>query len=380
MPVWHAAAKQWIADERLVMVGITQEQHPDRCRLFAQWKQLDFPILWDPFNLTDSKVVPNFIAIDEHGIVQSIRADLESFETDFLAVEFPAPLHGGPQSILEGACSVSTGHHFTSSICSLTQGSNYDAAVEELASLARKHPDNARLAFRAGVAHRLRYDSAALEPSDFQSALEFWNKALALDPNQYIWRRRIQQYGPRSDKPYPFYSWVAEAREAIAARGETPIPLLAELTASELAAPRRAADESASAPTEPDPDGNIRRDTQPLVTIETAVALDTSDDRRAATVHIALRPNTALETHWNHESGPAVQLWIAGDEPTLLSSRTRDDAATSTEVLRFELERALEPEATALRLPAYALYYVCSGADGQCVYLRQDFEVVLEQP
>ena len=80
--MWHDAAKQWIADDRLVMVGLIQEQHPDRCRLFAQWKQLDFPILWDPFNLTDSKVVPNFIAIDEHGIVRSTRANLETFEAE----------------------------------------------------------------------------------------------------------------------------------------------------------------------------------------------------------------------------------------------------------------------------------------------------------
>ena len=64
------------------MLGITQEQHPARCRLFAQWHGIDWPILWDPFNLTGSEAVPRFTLVDEHGVVRVARArpdDLDAF-------------------------------------------------------------------------------------------------------------------------------------------------------------------------------------------------------------------------------------------------------------------------------------------------------------
>ena len=51
---------------------------------------------------------------------------------------------------------------------------------------------------------------------------------------------RIQQYGPRLDKPYPFYDWVPTAIEEITARGETPVDLSVELVASEFAEPSQA--------------------------------------------------------------------------------------------------------------------------------------------
>ena len=43
----------------------------------------------------------------------------------------------------------------------------------------------------------------------------------------------MQQYGPRLDKPYPFYDWVETAREEIRARGETPSPLRVEPAGAE---------------------------------------------------------------------------------------------------------------------------------------------------
>ncbi len=91
MPVWHNATKKWREKGDLVVVGITQEQHPDRCRLFAQWHGIDWPILWDPFNMTGSKVVPRVVLIDEHGVVRSKRANVESIEEMFLSRVFEKP-------------------------------------------------------------------------------------------------------------------------------------------------------------------------------------------------------------------------------------------------------------------------------------------------
>lgn len=53
------------------MVGIIQEQHPDRCRLFMQWKQMDWPILVDSLNLLEVTAVPITLTIDEHGIIRT---------------------------------------------------------------------------------------------------------------------------------------------------------------------------------------------------------------------------------------------------------------------------------------------------------------------
>jgi len=33
------------------MVGIIEEQHPDRAQLFMQWKQMGWPVMVDSLNL-----------------------------------------------------------------------------------------------------------------------------------------------------------------------------------------------------------------------------------------------------------------------------------------------------------------------------------------
>ena len=37
----------------LVLLGIAQEQQAGPCRLFAQWKRLNFPIVHDPINVRE---------------------------------------------------------------------------------------------------------------------------------------------------------------------------------------------------------------------------------------------------------------------------------------------------------------------------------------
>ena len=87
---------------RLVLLGVTQEQHADRCRLFAQWKRFDWPILHDPINLLEAPAVPIVVAIDEHGIVRAVRPRPETFAAEFLDKTFAddaqpgAPRSSGP--------------------------------------------------------------------------------------------------------------------------------------------------------------------------------------------------------------------------------------------------------------------------------------------
>jgi len=383
VPVWYELAHEWIEAGELVMLGITQEQHPERCLLFAQWQGFAFPILWDPFNLTGSKAVPNFIAIDEHGIVRSTRPNAQSFVTDFLEREFDAP---GREEVdlATGACSFQDLHNRPDAVSALAQKQRLADAVEELEERAYQEPENAVAAFRAGVARRMRYDSELAQPDDFQAAVDHWARALAIDPNQYIWRRRIQQYGPRMDKPYPFYTWVDTARAEIAARGETPVELVAELTPAELAEPaqpkRRPTEAAAVELTEPDPAGKIVRDEAGLIGVETAVAFDSSGAGETASVHVALRPDATRDAHWNHEAGPTVELWVDAPSPQRLDVAPRADVPTSEELKTLSFEVTLPEGEDELVLPGYALYYVCEGAEGTCLYLRQDFEVVVARP
>jgi hypothetical protein len=103
VPVWHDKTKGWVRDGKLVLLGVTQEQHPERCRLFAQWKGFDWPILHDPINVLESSAVPVVVAIDEHGIVRSVRPRPETFEREFVGQAFaddpgakPNPARYGP--------------------------------------------------------------------------------------------------------------------------------------------------------------------------------------------------------------------------------------------------------------------------------------------
>ena len=70
MPGWHDATLDLQRDGKLRMVGILQEQHPERARLFMQWKRMDWPVMVDSLNLLEVSVVPITLLIDERGIVR----------------------------------------------------------------------------------------------------------------------------------------------------------------------------------------------------------------------------------------------------------------------------------------------------------------------
>ena len=94
MPGWHDAVQDLYESGELQVVGIIQEQHPDRCRLFMQWKQMGWPILVDSLNLLKMEAVPRTVAIDEHGIVRQIGLRLDAvdeFRNGFMKTKFESP-------------------------------------------------------------------------------------------------------------------------------------------------------------------------------------------------------------------------------------------------------------------------------------------------
>jgi hypothetical protein len=382
-----------VKQKRLVVLGVTQEQHAERCRLFAQWKGFDWPILHDPINLLEAPAVPIVVAIDEHGIVRAIRPRPETFAADFLDKAFAddAPANeprsvGAPDAAAlrrkaEASPSALAWRAVGDALTIWGGAERHEQAIDAYGRALKLDSSDKNALFRLGVAYRMRHESAGRRPGDFQAAVDAWANALALDPNQYIWRRRIEQYGPRLIKPYAFYDWVNQAKREIAARGEQPISLEILPTGAEIASPARDFGLAPPDGKSPDPDGKIVRDKDRLIGVEVAVVPSHVRPGQTARVHITFFPNQAQKAHWNNESTP-LRLWVNAASGWEVSDRllsAPQGAQTETEEVRrldFEIKAPMIASGRAT-LSAYALYNVCEEVGGACRFLRQDIPIEL---
>jgi len=387
--------KDLVESGRLNMVGIIQEQHPDRCRLFMQWKQMGWPILVDSLNLLEVAAVPITVAIDEFGVVREVGLgvdDVESFRSGFMETEFEPPAAqsaAGSSAESEWVVPSAPGPRadavelarFASTAIRSGEIDRIDEAVDAYRRAVQLEPEDGWNQFRLGVALRKRFDSESRQSDDFQAAVNAWKSALDLDPNQYIWRRRIQQYGPRLDKPYPFYDWVPTAREELTVRGEVPHALLVEPAGAEFAAPLKDF-EAAADVAEPDAKGRIHRDDSEFVRVETVAVPASLESGEAAQLHVTFRPNEENRAHWNNEV-EGVEVWVQPPEGYVLDSSYRQLAmpaeavSLETRSAEVEIRREWAPVGQA-KVEGYALYYVCEDTNGTCLYRRQDFSILLE--
>ncbi len=362
------------------MIGIIQEQHPDRARLFMQWKQMGWPIMVDGLNLLGVEVVPITFFVDEFGIIRAInprRSDVEGLEA-FLNTKNKAPdsseivaLNGGSQEAERANRKLLWG-----------DSANISEAIRLYEGVVESEPENGPARFRLGVAHRMRHDSAHREASDFRLAIENWAAALDINPNQYIWRRRIQQYGPRLDKPYPFYDWISEARLQISARGETLVELKVEPSGAEIANPFGNFSNSEQTKAEPDPKGRITRDKGQYIQVDHVAVKSTTTNKLASRVYVRFAPNQLNKAHWNNEAGQ-LELWVSAPSGWETNSRfytipnPKEAVSLESRELEFEIRGKELPESGKLTVPAYALYYVCKDVDGTCLYRRQDLSIAI---
>lgn len=379
VPGWHEATRRWQEEGELQMVGIIQEQHPDRARLFMQWKEMGWPILVDSLDLLETTVVPNTLLIDEYGVIrqiQPVRDDLDALRESFLDATFDPPARAGSDALPEmsDAAAAAVERY-------LWDADDRDAVIAAFEDAMAADPEHGYTLFRTGVAYRWRHDSDVGRPGDFQRAVNYWERALDTDPNNYIWRRRIQQYGPRLEKPYSFYDWVSVARREIAGRGEEPVPLVVEPGGAELAEPQRAfaADTSAEPPAL---DDRIYRDDGRYVRVEATMVPGTIEPGASARAHVSFVPNDAIKAHWNNEVDDLV-FWIDAPEGWQLERRVvtvpNPPATVSNEVRKVEIEiRVPDDAAGRYTLPAYALYYVCEDVNGVCLYRRRDVTLTIE--
>lgn len=339
---------------------------------------MNWPFMYDPFNLLNLRVVPVTLAIDEHGIIRAVHPLLDraaEFEELFVNADFDVP-DTIPQSELEPLVNQMQ----SDEAVKLTLWEDASLLNEALAiaekALLQEATD--RTHFNLGVIYRMRYDSAYRQAGDFAKAVDHWTAALNLDPNNYIWRRRIQQYGPRLDKPYPFYDWIPEAREAILQRSETPLELTVEPNGAEFATPMSDFSSNGNSETDPDPDKRIYQDDDSLIDVEMTIVPPHVIPGDSVRVHVILRPRDLA--HWNNEVDDTLlwvnppQNWTVGENHLTVPNPQQ---AESNETRRFEFEvRTPESaESGEMTLSTYALYYVCENVNGVCLYRRRDIEI-----
>ncbi len=397
MPGWHNATKRLQEEGKLQMVGIIEEQHPDRCRLFMQWKQMDWPVMVDSLNLLGVEAVPLTIAIDEYGIVRKVGLKLDEageIEATFLSQDYAAPEEDKnvepepappPPDLTDLEDEARGGdaaawRRYAHALVLWGGEEKLDDAIAAYRRAIEMQPEDGPTHFRLGVALRKRYDSPYRKKTDFQAAVDEWRVALGINPNQYIWRRRIQQYGPRLAKPYPFYDWVHQARKEIRARGETPLPLRVEPGGAEFAHPLERFETAPGTAREPDPQGRIHRDEKGLIQVEEAVVPGVIPPGGAVRAHLVFRPNERIKAHWNNEAEDLV-VWVNPPPGWEVSRRSLtvpsppEPVSKEPREVEFELQAPPDAAPGGHVTSGYALYYVCEDVGGTCLYRRQDFKV-----
>jgi hypothetical protein len=351
----------------VTVVAIVQDQHPDRARLFMQWKRIGWPVLADQLDLLNLDTVPLTVAVDEYGIVRLTELPMSAAKT--IGDTFVRQTYAKPDATPRIERGVFDTLH------------TWTQAIAFFAREADRRPNDGAAQFRLGSAYRARYDSPDRRSTDFASAERHWGRALDLDPNRYIWRRRVQQYGPRPAEPYAFFDWIRDARHDIAARGETPVPLAVEPGDSEFDTPDPRVSALRAPATAPDPRGRIRRDAGEFVRVESTTVPADPAPGDTVRVHVMFRPNTQTKAHWNNSVDPLV-YWMMppGDVGVSASGLVAPnaDSEVSQETRTVEYDVTIpRTAARPLTIPGYALYYVCEDVNGVCMYRRHDITVTI---
>ena len=384
MPGWHRRTEELRTSGALNVVGIVQEQHPARARLYQQWQQLDMPTLVDSLNLLGVTVVPIHLLVNRDGMIQARARDpdvlMNFIENAGAAGKAPEASTPDLTAMRAAAKSAADFRHLGDA--EFLTG-DLSAAITAYEKATTLDATDSRAHFRWGVAQLRRDATNERQPTDFGGSLDALTRALSLEPGNYIWRRRIQQYGPRLDKPYPFYDWVETAIEDVQKRGEAPVALVARLTDSERVHPKG----EPATPGErshPDPDGKLPRDADRFVTVETALAPALLSKDAPVRLHLRFRPDARRDVHWNHEAGD-LEVWLEGSDGVELAAAVQvaprpPGVVESSELRSVEFELSLREDAKLDRsrsLRGFVVYSVCEGEGGTCRYLRQDLEIAL---
>ena len=393
LAAWRERTRQAVADKKLVLLGVMEEQYADRCRLFAQWKGIaDVPILHDPLNLAAVGHVPMVVGVDEHGFVRLIDPDPDRLEKNFIrrtfkynpkerrpAVEDLTDPRYTKRMAREARTAAGWRRHGDALVLG-GLGPQIDEAITTYPSAIELDADDGLAFFRLGVAHRIRYDRPERQPGDFQAAIDAWKQAVRKSRKNAVFRSRLAQYGLRFDRSVAMYRWILTARKKITERGESPEKLAVEPIAVELAKPRKNFKSVKSAGTDGDAGSGATPDDQPLVAFESVVVPSVSaKKKRYAQVLLVFRPS-GLGAQWDNRGDP-LRVWLDPPDGVKLSRRfaafkNPESAGSSEErTLNFEVKLPKSSKRWPVTIKGHALYRVSSGGDAAARLLRRDFQV-----
>jgi hypothetical protein len=232
---WHRITKPLIDAEKLVVIGVAQEQSPERCRLLLQWLKIDWSVLHDPLNTFEVRKIPLAIAIDEHGYVQDPNASPSTFEAKFVNQTYPTPKTPAyyerdfmqepkvtRRIVGETNLPEDWDQHGTSSILSW-RAAWLGEGVAAFTSLTSKQPKSAAAYFRLGVAQLFRGTSKFSEDDDLEAAVKSLKKALALSPRNAVYAQRLAEAMGKDKSSQA--EWIKIAKKEIKARGDKPVDL-----------------------------------------------------------------------------------------------------------------------------------------------------------
>jgi len=392
LPAWVERTRSLVESKKLVVVAVAQEQHADRARLLLQWLNADWIVLHDPLNLLGVRTVPRAIAIDEHGIVRDTNPRPDTVAESFVLKDFA----GKPGPTPEPETTDLPDPRITRRIAGESRVSGpwrdhgdalvlaglppqLDEAIEAYEKALTLNRDDFAAAFRLGVARRIRFDRPERRENDFQEAVNAWQRAVKGDPRHGIYQARVKQYGPAVDREHGFYGWVAEARAAIAARGQTPVALAVEPSPAEQARP--AGEFKISSRPVPERDRRPPADAGNLVRITQAVVRGTEKrNQSVAMVHLVFTLASDRPVRWCNTKEP-LRVWIQRPQTGRLAEEyvelPNPSAAESTEERTVNFQLRLPPTRKGiLTLKAHVLYWV--NADGESKeprLLRHEVEV-----
>lgn len=394
LPAWYETLHDAVESGDLVLLGVAVEQHPDRARLFAQWKKLNGAMMQDPVNYMRLEKLPLIVGIDENGYVRVVDPDLKTVRKRFLARKYPGEPALIPENTEEPPNTLVTRRYAREAESPGFYIEHGDAVAiaglspvfaEAIEAYGKAIASDRRLAdayFGLGVVHRMRFESEHREPGDFQAAVDVWARAAKLAPTNEIYQRRIQSYAPPMESPYPLFDWVATARKEIAATGDTPVALSVEPMGAELGDASGRRGDAPPTPSDKD-DGSAHEDKARRVQIEQTIVESLEKDRsHIRQVHLSFVLDPDRSARWGQESKP-LRVWLrkpAGAEVSqryfeCAGSSAADDDLPRTICFTVSLAEGARKNVT---IRGHAIYQLVDGGEAS-EPLRQDFEIKLRR-
>lgn len=388
--LWLETTKEHVENQKLVVLGAMLEHHRDRCRLFAQWKGIEIPVLHDPLNQAGVEKLPLLVGVDEHGVVQVIDPDPGRFTQDFISKKFkPSPLAirapvvnlPNPKytaRMAEEARNAKGWREHGDALVLAGLSPQINEAILTYPQALKVDPQDSLSYFRLGAAYRLRYDSSERQPGDFQAAIDAWQEAVRVAPRNKVFHSNIQRYGVRHEKPASMYRWIKTARRELLARGETPVQLNVEPSPIEFAKRTKKFTSSHNTGPANDVSKQETQDGQRAVDFESVVVRSTrsKSKRRHAQVLLIFRPIGGRS--W-YKQGEPMRVWI--EPPKYLKVNRRfiefanSESATSGKerTLNFEVSVAKKMRKKPISIKGHAVFQMMDGEEPK--QLRRDFEV-----